>query len=535
MQLKRYAYPFALAVLATVLGGGQGLARPLIVCTEASPTSLNPGLSWSSTAADVGNQIYNRLVELERGGSNVVAGLADSYMVSDDGLVYTFNLRKGAKWHPIDGYTPSRDFNADDIVFTFSRYMDEKHPYHNVGNKNEYFEYLAFGKQITKLEKLDDYTVRMTLAAPNSTFLATLANEGISIQSAEYGDHLLKAGTPDLLDNQPVGTGPFQLVHYQKDAFVRFKRFADYWGTGDQAAKVDELVFAITPDATVRMTKIKAGECDIAPYPNPADVSDLLKTPDPAIELYKQPGIDYSLIGFNVTKKPFDDRRVREAVSLAIDRQKLLDAVYLGISGTAANSPIPPSLWGHSEIEPVPYDPERAKALLAEAGLPNGFKTTLWSMPVSRPYMPNSARAAEVLQQDLAKVGIEAEIVTFEWGEYLKRARAGEHDMILLGWILDYAHPNGAVDGQFNCASVTIAISRWCNEEFDKLFNEARQQTDQAKAIPLYDEMQKLLRREVPGYFIAHSVSYVPVRKEVVGFKKQSFGGQPYWGIELKE
>jgi dipeptide transport system substrate-binding protein len=360
-------------------------AKTLVYCSEASPESFNPELGLSATTYDVNAQLYNRLVELERGGSNIVPALAETWDVTDDGLTYTFHLREGVTWHSTNKFTPTREFNADDVLFTFERQMKKDNPYHDVGGGTyEYFDGLGLGEAIVALEKVDDHTVRLKLKAPDASFLAALTPEPMSILSAEYADAMLKAGTPEIIDNEPVGTGPFTLASYARDSVIHYKAFPEYWaklaGLTDRMVKIDDLVFSITPDASVRAPKLQAGECDVMQYPNPGDVAILQA--DPGVVVLEAASPYYGYIGFNTEKQPFGDKRVRLALSLAIDKEAIIKAVFLNVTGKLATSLIPPGFWGRDEtIAAYPHDPERAKQLLAEAGYPNGFKSHLWHMP----------------------------------------------------------------------------------------------------------------------------------------------------------
>ncbi len=241
---------FALGLGAAFLPSAAG-AQALVVCTEASPDFLNPQFSSQNTAYDVATQIYERLTATERGGSQIIPSLAESWTISDDGLVYTFKLRKGVKWQANKSFKPTRDFNADDVVFSFARMADPSHPYNKVGSGN----YQIFGEIVKpsfkSIEKVDDLTVKLTLTKPNAPLLSALSVEPMSILSAEYAEAMSKAGTPEQIDFQPIGTGPFSLVSYQKDATVRFKAFPEHWskavGNKDRMALVNDLIFVITP------------------------------------------------------------------------------------------------------------------------------------------------------------------------------------------------------------------------------------------------------------------------------------------------
>ncbi len=527
--------PLAAALAAAALLGGNPAfaAKTLVYCSEGSPEGFNAQLYTAGTTFDASSQpIYNRLVEFERGSTGIVPALAERWEVSPDGLQYTFHLRKGVKWHASADFKPSRDFNADDVVFSFRRQLDKDHPYHKVGGGSyEYFEGMGMPDTIAAVDKIDADTVRFTLKKPSAPFLADIAMDWASIMSAEYADKMLKAGKPETIDLKPVGTGPFQLVQYQKDALIRYKANADYWGG---KAALDTLVFAITPDASVRYAKLKAGECQVMPYPNPADLATM-KT-DPQVTLLSKEGLNIGYLAFNVTRKPFDDVRVRQALNLAVNKAAIIDAVYQG-AGTAAKNPIPPTIWSYNDaIKDYAYDPDQAKALLKEAGLAGGFETDLWAMPVQRPYNPNARRMAEMIQADWAKVGVKAKVVSYEWGEYLKRLKAGEHQTALMGWTGDNGDPDNFLGTLLSCDAVAGSnYAKWCYAPFDELIQKAKRVADKAERTKLYQQAQVVFKEQAPWITIAHSVSYEPVRKEVVDFRIHPFGLNLFYGVDLKQ
>jgi dipeptide transport system substrate-binding protein len=506
-------------------------AKTLVFCSEGSPEGFTPALYTAGTTFDASSrQVYNRLVEFERGTTNLEPALAESWDISDDGLEYTFNLRQGVKFHTTQSFTPTRDFNADDVIFSFERQWKTEHPYNAIsGGSYEYFVSVGMPELLKAIEKVDDHTVKFVLNEPAAPFLATLAMDFASIHSAEYAAAMQAAGTLENFDQEPVGSGPFQLVAYQKDAVIRFKAHPDYWAG---KAALDDLVFAITPDASVRWQKLQAGECHVMPYPNPADLEAMRANPD--VNLMEQEGLNVGYLAFNAEREPYGDKRVRQALNMAINKQAILDAVFQG-AGTIAKNPMPPTLWGYNDaVEDYPYDPAAAKALLDEAGI-SGLKTNIWAMPVQRPYNPNARRMAELIQADWAKVGVEAEIVSFEWGEYLKRSLEGEHETLLLGWTADIADPDNFLFVLLGCEAAQGGANRarWCYEPFDKLLVQAKQTTDVAERTRLYEEAQVIFKEEAPWVTIAHSIVFKPVRKEVIDFRIDPFGGHVFYGVDL--
>ncbi len=503
----------------------------LVYCSEGSPEGFDPALYTSGTTFDASSrQIYNKLVEFERGSTVIAPALAESYTVSDDGLVYTFTLRSGVKFHTTDYFTPSRDLNANDVVFSFERQRLADNPYNQVsGGTWEYFNGMSMPDLIDSVEAVDDMTVKFSLTRPEAPMIANLGMDFASIVSEEYAAQLLVAGTPELLNQQPVGTGPFKFVAYQKDAVIRYQAHDDYWGG---RADIDNLIFAITPDNSVGFQKLKAGECHVLGYPNPADIAEMQG--DSTLEVLEQEGLNVGYLAYNTTVAPFDNVNVRKALNMAINKQAILDTVFQG-SGKAAKNPIPPTIWSYNDaVVDDAYDPVKAKAMLAAEGVEN-LKMEIWAMPVVRPYNPNARRMAEVMQEDFSKVGVEVEIVSYEWGEYLKLSkeldRAGA---VLLGWTGDNGDPDNFMAVLLGCDAVGNANrAQWCHEPFDDLIQQAKVVSDQAERTKLYEQAQVVFKEQAPWATIAHSVVYKTVRQEVQDFKIDPFGGHIFYGVSL--
>lgn len=524
------AFCGATMLMASMNAGAAG--KTLVFCSEGSPEGFNPAFYTAGTTFDASSrQIYNRLVQFERGTTKVVPGLAEKWEISDDGTEYTFHLRKGVKFHTTKKFTPTRDFNADDVVFTFMRQFDKEHPYHKVGNASyEYFNGMSMPSLIKDIVKVDDYTVKFILNRPEAPMIANLGMDFASIFSAEYADAMMKAGTPEVIDFEPVGTGPFQLVAYQKDAVIRYKANPDYW---EGKAAIDNLVFAITPDASVRYQKLKAGECHVMPYPNPADLAAMKKDPD--INLLEKEGLNVGYMAYNTQVAPFDNPKVRKALNKAINKKAIIEAVFQG-AGKEAKNPIPPTIWSYNDaIVDDTYDPAASKAALEAEGVKD-LKMNIWAMPVQRPYNPNARRMAELLQADFAKVGVTVDIVSYEWGEYLKRSKDVKRDgAVLLGWTGDNGDPDNFLAVLLGCDGVGGSNrAQWCYQPFEDVIQKAKIVADPAERTKLYEEAQVIFKEQAPWATIAHSVVFQPVRKEVVDFRIDPFGGNVFYGVDLK-
>ncbi|MDX7949824.1 ABC transporter substrate-binding protein [Lichenihabitans sp. Uapishka_5] len=530
IDLRRLGTGLGLA--AFLLGSTAASAKTLVFCSEGSPENFTPAMNTTGTSLDAARPVFDQLVEFERGSTKLKPGLAESWDISPDGLTITFHLRKGVKFGATKDFKPTRDFNADDVIWSFDRQYNEKNPYNKVsGGKFDYYSDMDMPKLVKEWEKKDENTVILHLNEPNVPILANLAMDFGTIQSAEYADALMKKGKPEQFDQVPVGTGPFVFSSYQKDAVIRFKANPTYWG-GKPA--IDDLIFAITADATARVSKLKAGECQVAAYPRPADLPELQK--DAALDLMSQPGLNIGYMAFNVKKPPLDKKEVRIALSMAIDKAAIIKEVY-GEAGQPAKNLIPPTLLGYNnDIQDYAFDTAKAKSMLEAAGVKTPIDMDLWYMPVQRPYNPNAKRVAEMMQSDLAKIGVNVKLVTYEWGEYRKRLQNGEHMLGQLGWTGD----NGDPDNFFfllGCAAARDGgqnLSKWCNKDFDADMEKAKSVTDTAERAKLYQQMQVIAHDDQPEMNIAHSVVYVPVNKKVTDYKISPLGRFQFDGVDIK-
>lgn len=524
----------AATALMSVLGTG-AYAKTLVYCSEGSPENFTPSINTTGTSFDAARPVYNKLVQFAPGTTTVEPGLAESWTVSDDGLTITFKLRAGIKVHSgVNGFTPTRDLNAEDVIWSFERMWKADHPFAKVSNGSyDYFNDMGMPDLLASIAKGgDDLTVVMTLTKPNAPIIANLAMDFATIHSAEYAKFLSDKGTPEQFDQIPVGTGSFSFVDYQKDAVIRYKAFEGWAGK----PKIDDLVYAITPDATARKAKLEANECQVMIAPNPADLEALKANAD--IEVLEQAGLNIGYMAMNVQKPPFDKVEVRQAIAMAIDRDAILKEVYQG-AGQKAKNPIPPTMWSYDESTvDIPYDPAKAKEMLTAAGV-TALESDLWWMPVQRPYNPNAKRMAEMVQADLAKVGINVKLVSYEWGEYRKRLQAGEHQMGFLGWTGDNGDPDNFLavllgcdkDGKPNGNN----IPKWCDAGFQDAVNKAVGITDQAERTKLYVEAQKIVAAQVPWLNVAHSTVFEPIRKGVTGYKVSPLGGHEFQNVDIAE
>ncbi|MDE1166927.1 MAG: ABC transporter substrate-binding protein [Pseudomonas sp.] len=511
--------PLRAAIAAALLSVTVGVAaKPLVVCTEASPEGFDIVQYTAATTADASSEtVFNRLIDFKPGTTDIQPGLAERWDVSPDGTVYTFHLRQGVKFQTTDYFKPTREFNADDVLWSFQRQLDPKHPWHEKASMGfPYFEAMGMKNLIKSVNKVDDNTVTFTLNHPESPFLRDMAMGFASIYSAQYADQLLKADKTGEINSKPIGTGPFILVRYSKDAQIRYKANPDYY-KGKPAA--DPLVFAITTDSNVRLQKLRANECQIAVYPKPDDIKGLAG--DPNIRVDQMEALLTSYLAMNTSHKYLSDVRVRQAIAMAFDKKTFVNTLFGEGNAIPGTGPYPSTLLGFNKaVQDPPYDPEKARALLKAAGVPEGTTLTAFARNGGGPTNPNPPLAAQLLQADLAKIGIKLDIRILEWGEMVKRIKLGEHDLAFYGWAGDNGDPDNFLSPNLSCDAAKSGenAARWCNKDFDALVTQARTETEPSARAALYEKAQVIFMQDQPWITLAYPKLFTVLRKNVEGY-----------------
>jgi cationic peptide transport system substrate-binding protein len=474
----------------------------IVYCSEGSPASFNPQLDTSGTTVDASShQIYDRLIDFDPVTGNIVPALATSWLTSDDGKTYTFQLRKEVAFHKTETFKPTRFFNADDVLFSINRWRLTDHPYHEIsGGRYPYTDSLNLGKLITQVKRLNGYRVEITLNKPESSFLANLATDFSVILSAEYADKL-----------------------------IRYKKHSEYWR---KIELTDTLIFDITPSSSLRLAKLLTAECDAIALPAHSELEVIRKQEN--LVLDEKPGLNIGFWAFNTSKPPFNNPKVRRALGMAIDRNVLIEAIYFNSAITAKNI-VPPTSWAfQADVRPLSYNPSAAKKLLQEQGIPDGFTMNIWAMPVQRAYNPNAIKMAELIQVYLQEVGIEVNIISYEWSTFRERLTEGLHDSVLIGWSADNGDPDNFYRPLLSCAAIKSGTNRamWCSKEYDLLINEALEYTEISERTYFYGKANELLAEQLPLIPIAHASRYQAHRKKLSGLVINPFGGVRFGGVK---
>lgn len=476
------------ALVVGFFGLGSASAQTLVVAQGADAVNLDPHTTNDQPSSRVRRQIYETLIVQ---GEDLVLrpGLATSWEQLDE-LTYEFKLREGVKFH--NGET----FTASDVKFTFERLLDPA-----TGADAAFLL-----EVIDEIQIIDDYTIRITTESPFSPILAHLAHPVAAILSEKA---VTEAGA-DYGLRVAVGTGPFRFVDWVTQSHVTLARFDDYWG---EPAKVETLIIRGIPEGTVRAIELETGGVDIAYDLEPIDRMRLEF--DPNVKLFATESLSASYVGFNAQKAPFDNPLVRQAVNYAIDVEPLVEVIYEG-QAVQAFGPLSSQVFGaHTDLEPYPYDPQRARELLAEAGYPNGFRTSIWTND-----NPLRMQIAEVLQQNLADIGVQADVEVVEWGAYLENTGAGLHDMFILGWVTVTADADYGLYALFHSSQHGSAGNRtfYTNERVDELLDLARSTSDPDAREAAYREVQEILREEAPWVFLLFPYAIDGTRANVEGF-----------------
>ncbi|WP_026690807.1 ABC transporter substrate-binding protein [Alteribacter aurantiacus] len=501
--------------------------QTLIFARGGDSVSLDYASVTDGESSRVTEQIYESLLKFDDDSFEIGPGLAHDWDVSDDGLTFTFYLEEGVTFH--DG----TDFNADAVKLNFERWADPDHEYHFA---DDGYTYSVYGTQfggfqgddghvISEINVVDDHTVEFVLNEQLGSFIQNMGMSYFSITSPQafedYGSSI---------NENPVGTGPFKFVSWSRDDQIVLEKNEDYWQEG--LPKLDGLIFTVIPDNSARLTALRTGEIDIMDGLDPDDV-EIIEGED-GLTVFERTTNNIGYLGFNMDKEPFDDVLVRQAFNHAVDKETLISVLYAGLAEPAKNI-IPPGYLGYNDnIEEYAYDPDRAQELLEEAGFADGMEFDLWTMPVARPYMPDPQRAAEVIQENFADIGVTANIVSMEWATYLERTEQGEQDVFMLGW----SGTNGDPDYFFGNLLHSSAIpggnrTFYRSDEADDLFNQAKVSVDEDERAELYERAQEVIHEDAPLIPLVHTTPVLAGSDRVQGYVPHPSTSEALLEVEL--
>ena len=479
----------------------------LIYVREQDSITLDPAWAQDEESCKVISNIFEGLVRFKAGSTEVEPCLAESWKVSSDNMVWTFYLRKDVKFH--DG-TP---FNAEAVRFSLERQMLSQD-----GSSLNYASF-TFG-MVEQIKVIDPYTVSFILKYPYAPFLNNLAMAA----SAPIVSPTAATALGDAFSENPVGTGPYRFVRWDKGKRIILKANSDYWGGPPECST---LVFKVVKNSRLRSLLIRFGLADITDGITAADARYLEQK---GCRVLRSNGLDLSYLGFYNDKEPFNNPALRRAVSLAIDRKQLTEKLYRG-NAVEAGGPLPPGGLGYDpESRPLPYDPAGSREILASQNLAGGLKITIITYTNQRPYNPaGGQKLAEAIQADLAAVGIETEIKAYPWHEYKEALLKEEGNAFLYGWISDNGDPDNFLYTLLSSAQIESGLNtaRYRNREVDLLLARAQQSADLALREQLYREATKIIIQDAPWVCLNHSLRLTAVAPGIEGFVQHKTG-YPY-------
>ena len=525
----------------------------LIYCTHASGFSFNPQTSDAGTSMNVvTEQIYNKLFEISNTAIPTPI-LAQSYSISPDGKIITIYLRKGIKFHHTDWFKPTRDFNADDVVFSLNRVLgyetylptleqssvDYKNPQYRIFHEQAkkvrfpYFESIKLNQKIESVKALNPHTVQITLFKPDASILSHLASQYAIIFSQEYAVQLNADDNLVQLDLLPVGTGPYKVKNYFRNQYVRLEKNEDYW---KKDAKIKNIIIDLSTDRTGRLVKFFNGECQIASYPEVSQLG-LLKENDKRYYVKSAEGMNLAYLAFNFQNAVIQDEQVRRAIAQAINRQRIIKAIYHN-TATVANNIIPNISWASSVNTPdfaYDFNPSEAKKVLQDKQL----HLNMWVLNEEQVYNPAPLKTAELIKEDLNNVGVNVTIRsvtrTFLIDQLNKKSE--NYDMILTGWLAGNLDPDSFMRPILSCnaASEMTNLSNWCDEDFDQLMDKALDSPNLWERAHVYNQAQELILSKLPIVPLANMKRVLVVNSRVRHIEMNPFGSLNFSTLSLRK
>ena len=454
----------------------------LVFAMNTDVQSMAPQIQNDTTSEQVVKMLYNTLLKFEDDGT-VVGDLAESWSVSEDKLTWTFNLKQGVKFHN------GKELTSADVKATFDRALNAE-----AGGLRT----TEIIKMFTAVEAPDPYTVTITTDAPYGPMESLMCNMSLGIMDADYIEQYgLDLGTSAEGEN---GTGPFKVVSWERDQEIVVERFDDYFGT---PAKLQTVVYTIIPEAASRVIALETGEVDVIDKPTDEDLARL-EADTENYTVLRKPTISQRLFRFGCNDPIISNTKVRQAIVYAIDRQAIIDALFTG-SGYPSTAPLAPVTFGYSDLGEIEQDLELAKSLLAEAGYPDGFDTKI----ITTERYQNGIELAEIISQQLAEIGINAEIEVWEWSALSASwngITADEFDqpIFIMGAGPSMRDADGGLRGLYTTSETGLNDRNYgfySNAEVDALIEQGMQETDQQKRVEIYKEAMEILYREDPVAF----------------------------------
>jgi peptide/nickel transport system substrate-binding protein len=512
------------SLLAPALTAGAQTTRTFVFGQSGDAVKLDPALIEDGLSARATEQIFENLVAFDGATTSIKPSLAESWETSPDGRVWTFHIRQGVTFH--DG-TP---LDAAAVKANFDRWQSQTgDPSHKPAEFIYWNDVAGFNDLVDSTSVVDTYTFQVTNKAPSGPFLLNLALFPFAIVAPSTLQMVGSGAIPDA-GSAPVGTGPFKFVDWVRGDHITLAANASYWG-GKPA--LDGAIIRVINDNAARFFELQSGGIDMMEFPNPDDVK--VAQANPTLQVMFRPSLNVAYIDFNQFMQPFQDPRVRQALAEGINRQAIVESLYGG-TGVVAREMLAPGMLGYNEdIQGIPYDPTHAKQLLADAGMPNGFTTDFWYMPVSRPYYPSPDAIAQAICNDWKAISVTCNLKTKDWTAYLDDARNHKFPTWMLGWTGDNGDPDNFLYFFFGVFPGQTApnYNTWDNAQVRNLLLQAQRSVDDQQRAQLYQQVATVVRAETPKVPFAHTTPPLFAASYVKGYVTNPTGTELFYPVAL--
>lgn len=522
---------FSLTLLSACYQTESTLTDTLIYCTDKAPNSFNPQISHDLATLDAtSNQLYNRLVKIDPISHRFASDLALTWKVNPKQTEYTFYLRQNVNFHHTDYFTPTRKFNADDVIFSFERMLSTEHPLHSINTEDESYLYNhSFLNLVREIIKVDDYTVRFLLKKPDATLIANLAAHYAVIHSKEYALSLLQEDKLEQLDFLPIGTGPFQFKQSSTKRVIRYQAHTNPW---ESPAYINNLLFDITPNSTKRYAKLLSGECDVITNPASSQIKQITKNENILLNSY--PTGNVSLIAFNTKSTLLKNKAIRQALSQSIDLKTILDAVFFDNALYAKNI-LSDTSWAYNPRTPsFNFSPEAALKGLHNANF--DFSQTIRILaPIKNSiFNPNFYKTAELIQSNLADIGIKSDIVQLRTAKLNEALIAREYDIYLTGISPYIKDPDNLLRPLLSCNSSTMEgnTGQFCDDRIQTLLDDTLLETHFVQRVKNYYQLQQYTQEQSVYLPIAHLLRFDVFNKNISGLQMNPLIGINFQAVK---
>ncbi|MCK5817860.1 MAG: ABC transporter substrate-binding protein [Psychromonas sp.] len=518
-------------LLTACQGNESTLKHSLVYCPEGNPKLFNPQLVDDVATIDATtNQLYNRLVKRDQMNQKILPDLATHWIQNKNENSITFFLRKNIAFHHTAYFSPTRNFNADDVIFSFNRMLKTTNPFHAICPLSDnYFFNHPFYNSVKTIIKIDDYTVKFLLRSKVQYFLDNLTDNYSIILSKEYAQQLLAKGTPKNIDYFPIGTGPYKFKSFSRNNLIRYQANTKYW---QGKPSIDNLIYSVTPQSIQRYAKLLSGKCEVIIYPSPTQIKKISK--DKSYRLSMNSTYNIILLAFNTKRTALKNKNVRHILSQVIDKKQINSTIFFN-TAEVVNSILTPDSWAFAPNLRRVDDPSKITkkdlALLRH----NVSKPLIILAPKKgAEFDPLFKTIAKIIKYNFDKIGVQSKIFILGHIDLHKRLNSGHYDLYLTRLKGNPYHPINMFIPILSCDSKAVEgnSARWCNRKTQKLLNNILTSSRLKQKKQKYHQLQKLIQREYLYLPIVHVLRFDVMQANISGISLNPLTGINFFNVK---